>query len=153
MSYVAVKGGSTAIQAAHRLVRKRMRGDPDAPEITPRQICGQMHLGVDRVMAEASLYDANLAAQAMLQAQGDMIEAIFLLRAYRATLTRFLDSMPLAMDTMRVQRRISAAFKDLPGGQQLGRLMTILTDSSAILIAWRQSPKSSLAKPQSRRSP
>ncbi|EGQ63762.1 phosphonate metabolism protein PhnI, partial [Acidithiobacillus sp. GGI-221] len=121
MSYVAVKGGSTAIRAAHRLVRKRMRGDPDAPEITPRQICEQMHLGVDRVMAEASLYDEDLAARAMLQAQGDMIEAIFLLRAYRATLTRFLDSTPLAMDTMRVQRRISAAFKELPGGQQLGQ--------------------------------
>ena len=121
MSYVAVKGGSAAIRAAHRLVHKRMRGDdPDAPEIAPRQICEQMHLGVDRVMAEASLYDTDLAARAMLQAQGDMIEAIFLLRAYRATLTRFLDSTPLTTDTMRVQRRISAAFKDVPGGQQLG---------------------------------
>jgi len=120
MSYVTVKGGSAAIRAAHRLVRKRMRGDPDAPEIAPRQIREQMHLGVDRVMAEASLYDENLAARAMLQAQGDMVEAIFLLRAYRATLTRFLDSTPLAINTMRVQRRISAAFKDLPGGQQLG---------------------------------
>ncbi len=121
MSYVAVKGGTAAIRAAHRLTRKRIRGNPDIPQITPRQIREQMHLGVDRVMAEASLYDEGLAARAILQAQGDMIEAIFLLRAYRATLTRFLDSTPLAMDTMRVQRRISAAFKDLPGGQQLGQ--------------------------------
>ena len=40
-------------------------------------------------MAEASLYDRTLAALAMRQARGDMIEAIFILRAYRTTLPRF----------------------------------------------------------------
>ena len=53
------------------------------------QIVEQLALAVDRVMAEASLYDRTLAALAVKQARGDMIEAIFLLRAYRTTLPRF----------------------------------------------------------------
>ena len=40
-------------------------------------------------MAEGSLYDRELAALAIKQARGDLIEAIFLVRAYRTTLPRF----------------------------------------------------------------
>ena len=39
-------------------------------------------------MAEGSLYDPELAALAIKQARGDLVEAVFLLRAYRATLPR-----------------------------------------------------------------
>ena len=49
-----------------------------------------------------------------------MIEAIFLLRAYRTTLPRFGYSKPVDTSAMRVDRRISATYKDLPGGQLLG---------------------------------
>jgi alpha-D-ribose 1-methylphosphonate 5-triphosphate synthase subunit PhnI len=77
-------------------------------------------LAVDRVMCEGSLYDRELAALAIKQACGDLIEAIFLLRAFRATLPRFGASEPLDTGEMAVRRRISAAFKDLPGGQVLG---------------------------------
>ena len=71
-------------------------------------------------MAEGSLYDRELAALAIKQARGDLIEAIFLLRAFRATLPRFGVSEPIDTGAMAVRRRISAAFKDLPGGQVLG---------------------------------
>jgi alpha-D-ribose 1-methylphosphonate 5-triphosphate synthase subunit PhnI len=71
-------------------------------------------------MAEASLYDERLGALAMHQARGDMIEAIFLLRAYRTTLSRFGLSQPIDTATMRIERRISATYKDIPGGQILG---------------------------------
>jgi alpha-D-ribose 1-methylphosphonate 5-triphosphate synthase subunit PhnI len=71
-------------------------------------------------MNEGSLYDRELAALAIKQARGDLIEAIFLLRAFRATLPRFGASEPLDTSAMTVRRRISAAFKDLPGGQILG---------------------------------
>src|SRR5262249_48246354 len=67
-----------------------------------------------------SLYDRELAALAIKQARGDMIEAIFLLRAFRATLPRFGASQPIDTAAMTVRRRISATFKDLPGGQILG---------------------------------
>ncbi len=40
-------------------------------------------------MSEGSLYDRELAALAIKQARGDLVEAIFLLRAYRTTLPRF----------------------------------------------------------------
>jgi len=118
--YVAVKGGETAIANAHRLLADKRRGDRTLPSITIDQIIEQLGLSVDRVMAEASLYDRSLAALALKQARGDMIEAIFLLRAYRTTLPRFGTSLPVETGAMRVERRVSATYKDLPGGQLLG---------------------------------
>ncbi len=118
--YVAVKGGERAIANAHALLEERRRGDPALPEITLEQISGQLSLAVDRVMAEGSIYDRELAALAIKQAQGDLIEAVFLLRAYRTTLPRFCASRPIETARMFVQRRVSAAFKDMPGGQILG---------------------------------
>ena len=79
--YVAVKGGERAIEAAHRLVAEERRGDPAVPALTTAQITEQLTLAVDRVMAEGSLYDRELAALAIKQARGDLIEAIFLIRA------------------------------------------------------------------------
>ncbi|GAB6036631.1 carbon-phosphorus lyase complex subunit PhnI [Fundidesulfovibrio butyratiphilus] len=116
--YVAVKGGERAIDNAHALLAERRRGD--APELGLDQIMGQMKLAVDRVMAEGNLYDPELAALAVKQAWGDLVEAAFLLRAYRTTLPRLYSSRPVDTAAMAVTRRISAAFKDLPGGQVLG---------------------------------
>ena len=118
--YVAVKGGEKAIANAHKLLADRRRGDRALPSVTIDQIVAQLGLAVDRVMAEASLYDCALAALALKQARGDMIEAIFLLRAYRTTLPRFGTSRPVETGRMRVERRVSATYKDLPGGQLLG---------------------------------
>lgn len=118
--YVAVKGGEQAIENAHRLLAKERRGDPAVPALTVEQIDQQMALAVDRVMTEGSLYDRRLAALAIKQARGDLIEAIFLVRAFRTTLPRFGYAEPLETGRMAVRRRVSAAFKDLPGGQVLG---------------------------------
>jgi alpha-D-ribose 1-methylphosphonate 5-triphosphate synthase subunit PhnI len=118
--YVAVKGGERAIENAHRLLAHERRGDRDVPELSLDQISGQLSLAVDRVMAEGSLYDRELAALAIKQARGDMIEAIFLVRAFRATLPRFGATEPVDTGTMQVRRRISSTFKDIPGGQVLG---------------------------------
>jgi alpha-D-ribose 1-methylphosphonate 5-triphosphate synthase subunit PhnI len=118
--YVAAKGGEKAIAAAHRWLAEERRGDPATPELGVAQIEGQLALGVARVMAEGSLYDPGLAALAIKQARGDLIEAIFLLRAYRTTLPRFGYAAPLDTAAMAVDRRISATFKDIPGGQVLG---------------------------------
>ncbi len=118
--YVAVKGGERAIENAHRLLAAERRGDPEVPELSLTQIAQQLGLAVDRVMTEGSLYDRELAALAVKQSRGDLIEAIFLLRAYRTTLPRLGDEPALDTDRMVVERRISAIFKDLPGGQILG---------------------------------
>src|SRR6516225_4541561 len=118
--YVAVKGGEKAIDSAHRLLAHQRRGDATIAEISPVQIDNQLSLAVDRVMSEGSLYDRALAALAIKQARGDLIEAIFLLRAFRTTCPRFGASEPLDTASMDVRRRISAVFKDLPGGQVLG---------------------------------
>ncbi|SHE95017.1 alpha-D-ribose 1-methylphosphonate 5-triphosphate synthase subunit PhnI [Desulfacinum infernum DSM 9756] len=118
--YVAAKGGEKAIGNAHRFLAERRRGDIRLPEVSVEQIREQLGLAVDRVMAEGSLYDRDLAALAVKQAQGDLVEAAFLLRAYRTTLPRFSPCPVLDTGRMRPLRRISAAYKDLPGGQVLG---------------------------------
>jgi alpha-D-ribose 1-methylphosphonate 5-triphosphate synthase subunit PhnI len=118
--YVATKGGERAIEAAHRWLSEERRGDPAVPELSIAQIREQMSLAVNRVMAEGSLFDPDLAALAIKQARGDLIEAVFLIRAYRTTLPRFGASRPVATDHMAIIRRVSATFKDAPGGQVLG---------------------------------
>ncbi|KGJ04831.1 alpha-D-ribose 1-methylphosphonate 5-triphosphate synthase subunit PhnI [Paracoccus halophilus] len=118
--YVAVKGGERAIDAAHDWLGRAHRGPAEQPALDTAQIRDQMALAVGRVMAEGSLYDPDLAALAIKQARGDLIEAIFLIRAYRTTLPRLGASDPVDTGAMRVKRRVSATFKDIPGGQVLG---------------------------------
>lgn len=118
--YVAVKGGERAIENAHAWLAEERRGDTSVAELSVAQIREQLSLAVNRVMAEGSLYDPDLAALAIKQARGDLIEAIFLIRAYRTTLPRFGSSKPVDTGSMACDRRISATFKDLPGGQVLG---------------------------------
>jgi alpha-D-ribose 1-methylphosphonate 5-triphosphate synthase subunit PhnI len=120
MAYVAVKGGERAISNAHAWLAETRRGDTGLPELQVSQIAEQLGLAVDRVMAEGSCYDRDLAALAIKQAKGDMIEAAFLLRAYRTTLPRFGYAAPVDTGAMRIRRRVSATYKDLPGGQVLG---------------------------------
>jgi len=118
--YVAVKGGERAIDNAHQWLAEERRGDTDIAELSLAQIRAQLSLAVNRVMAEGSLYDPDLAALAIKQSRGDLIEAIFLIRAYRTTLPRIGHSNPVETGEMSCDRRISATFKDLPGGQVLG---------------------------------
>lgn len=119
MGYVAVRGGEEAIECAEKLLRYQRLKNGERP-LTVEQIEKQMYLAVDRVMGEGSLYAPELAALAIKQAAGDTMEASFILRAYRTTKPRFDCSIPEATKEMRIVRRISAAFKNIPGGQILG---------------------------------
>ena len=118
--YVAVKGGERAIEASWRMLDTARRGDLAQAELSIAQIREQMRLAVSRVMTEGSVYDEELAALAIKQAAGDLVEAIFLLRAYRTTLPRLGYTRPIDTERMEIHRRISATFKDVPGGQVLG---------------------------------
>ncbi len=138
MGYVAVKGGTQAVLNAEQLVEYfRVRGKSEP--ISVEQIQDQMRLSVDRAMGEGALYAPELAALALKQSEGDALEASFLLRAYRSTVPRLDYSLPIEGVRMRPLRRISATFKDIPGGQLLGptrdyqlRLLnTLLTHESS----------------------
>ena len=119
MGYVAVQGGIAAIEASERLSRYlRLQGD-SAP-LTVSQIQEQLGALVDRVMSEGGLYSPFHAALALKQTKGEPVEASFFVRAYRSTLRRMTDSLPIRTDRMRILRRISSAFKTIPGGQVLG---------------------------------
>lgn len=124
MSYVAIKGGAQAIAAAERLCEllrsEEVLDDTAAQPLPVRSIRHQLRLLVDRVMSEGSLYYPDLAALAVKQCQGDTLEAAFALRAWRSTRPRLIITPPQQTAQMRLIRRISAAFKDVPGGQCLG---------------------------------
>lgn len=120
MGYAAARGGLDAIEAAENLVRRK-RLNADCDWVTPDQIVGRFRLAVDRVMGEAGLWEEELAAIAIRQAEGDLIEAVHLLRSYRSTLPRFAYSEVTDADELRVIRRIVPAFRNPPGPQLLGR--------------------------------
>ena len=118
MGYVAVKGGSNAIAASiERLAFERLKR---GTVLRPEQIRAGMRGLVDQVMSEASLYSESIAALAIKQAEGSPEESVFILRAFRSTLPRIHYAHTIRSETMRIERRISATFKDIPGGQILG---------------------------------
>ncbi len=118
MGYVAVTGGQDAIDASIDLLRQyRCAGDrPVDIEV----LKNRMGLLIDRIMSEAGLYAPDYAALALKQCEGSPEEAVFLLRAYRSTLQRNYESRTVLSENMHIRRRISSAFKDIPGGQMLG---------------------------------
>ncbi|MCL1905590.1 MAG: carbon-phosphorus lyase complex subunit PhnI [Clostridiales bacterium] len=118
MAYVAVSGGKEAIEKSIELLDFYRSGTDK--DIDVEAIENKLSLLVDRVMGEASLYAKMYAALALKQCEGSMEEAVFLLRAYRSTLTRNYYTDVVNAKDMRVLRRISAAFKDITGGQMLG---------------------------------
>lgn len=119
MGYIAARGGTTAILNAEQLVEyMRLQGGSTPLSLT--QIRDQLRHAVGRAMNEGALYAPLLAALAVKQAEGDSIEASFLLRAYRSTLSRIMPTLPASGTEIRCLRRISASFKDIPGGQMLG---------------------------------
>ncbi|MDK2780967.1 MAG: alpha-D-ribose 1-methylphosphonate 5-triphosphate synthase subunit PhnI [Trichococcus sp.] len=118
MGYVAVKGGQEAIaQSNLGLAYARIKG---GRVLDVKDILAGMRPLVDQVMSESSLYDEQLAALAIKQAGGSMEEAVFLMRAHRSTLSRLYYTTTSSTKGMFVERRISASFKDIPGGQLLG---------------------------------
>ncbi len=117
MAYVATRGGERAIEQSERLFRS------DMGQINQARVAELRHALpylVDRVMGEASLYDEDLAALALAQTGGELYEAVLLLRAWRTTQPRLSVAGPIQQKDLFTHRRISAAFKDIPGGQVLG---------------------------------
>lgn len=119
MGYVAVTGGTQAIEAANKLVHY-YRLKNAKTELKVAEIESQLRLLIDKVMGEGGLYAPSYAALALKQAEGDPAEAAFLLRAYRSTVPRNFYSETVEPKQMRVIRRISSSFKDIPAGQILG---------------------------------
>ena len=117
MGYVAVSGGEQAIAASLDLLEeRRLSGGAVSPELI-RDALPEL---VEQVQSEGSLWAPDVAALAVKQARGSVEEAVFLMRAWRSTLERLYVSRVIDTSEMRVDRRISAAFKDVEGGQVLG---------------------------------
>jgi len=119
MGYVAVKGGTEAIHNASELAEfYRVRGNTAPIEL--QQIRTQMRLAIDKVMGEGGIYAPEYAAITLKQSEGDVFEAAFILRAFRTTLQRNYYSEIISTREMFVRRKISASFREIPGGQILG---------------------------------
>ncbi len=119
MGYVAVKGGMEAIKQSRKLI-EYFRLKSKTPPIEIEQIKNQFRLGIDKIMGEGSFYSTEYGALALKQAEGDVLEAAFILRAFRATLSRNYYSDVISTSEMQIIRRISASFREIPGGQVLG---------------------------------
>lgn len=122
MGYVAAKGGLDAIRAAEELVRRR-RNAGASPWLETGQLTERLRLAVDRVMGEGGLWAPELAARALRQAEGDVIEASHLVRAFRSTLPRLAYTPPVPADDLTILRRIVPAYRNPPGPQLLGRTL------------------------------
>ncbi|OKS87150.1 carbon-phosphorus lyase complex subunit PhnI [Mucilaginibacter polytrichastri] len=119
MGYVAVKGGTDAIHNSQQLVEFYRLKDATTP-LDIKQIRTQLRMAVDKVMGEGGVYAPEYAAIALKQAEGEVFEAAFILRAFRATLQRKYYSEAINTREMFVRRKISASFREIPGGQILG---------------------------------
>jgi alpha-D-ribose 1-methylphosphonate 5-triphosphate synthase subunit PhnI len=117
MAYVATRGGENAIQQSEQLYHDLR--EPVTPAFI-RMVTETMPYLVDRVMSEAGLYAPELAALALAQSGGDLYESVLLLRAYCSTQPRLAYAQPVQSADLFTLRRISAAFKEIPGGQILG---------------------------------
>ena len=118
MGYVAVSGGEQAIAASLDLLeRERVAGGRSIDPVLIEQVLPH---AVEQVQSEGSVWAPDVAAVALKQAAGSIEEAVFLVRAYRSTLERLYTSRAMDTRAMHVERRISAAFKDIDGGQILG---------------------------------
>jgi alpha-D-ribose 1-methylphosphonate 5-triphosphate synthase subunit PhnI len=121
MGYVAIKGGGVAIKGSLEAIEalRAAEGEQGVP-LSLSAIENQLRLLTSRIVSEGGLYHPRLAALAIKQMQGDTLEAAFALRAYRSTKPRLMSTSVQETSRMRVIRRISSAFKDIPGGQMLG---------------------------------
>lgn len=122
MGYVAIKGGEQAIAGAAEATEWLRTAGAETHEspLTISQLQHQLHYLHSSVLSEGGLYDEELAALAIKQSLGDPLEAAFYLRAHRCTQPRLLETPPLDTAEMHLIRRISAAFREVPGGQMLG---------------------------------
>jgi alpha-D-ribose 1-methylphosphonate 5-triphosphate synthase subunit PhnI len=122
MGYSAARGGLDAILAAEELMRAKRDGG-SSPPLGIDQVTERLNLAVDRVMGEAGLWAPELAARALRQAEGDIIEAAHLLRAYRSTRMRLAQPVTVHADELEILRRIVPAYRVPPGPQLLGRTL------------------------------
>jgi len=121
MAYVAIQGGAEAIRQSGRLMEHlRTEQGADGRPVAIEDIKHQLHSLHSRILSESGLYHEDLAALALKQTMGDPLEASFALRAYRSTRPRNVETETHHTESLRLVRRISASFKDIPGGQMLG---------------------------------
>lgn len=117
MAYYAIKGGEDAIKNSLHYYSNKNEA---AMNISDENIISGLSFSIDKVMSEGSLYSKKLAAKAIKRSAGDLLNASFFLRAHRSTCQRVGIAKEINVENMRIERRISSAFKDIEGGQILG---------------------------------
>ncbi len=120
MGYAVIKGGQKAREASEKINDLFRLMEAQDEILSSELIENQLRFAVYKVMSEGSLYAPKLAALAVKQSEGDLIEAAFVLRSVCTTFRRWGYSQPVDPSKMRIIRRTSSTFKDVPGGQYLG---------------------------------
>ena len=117
MAFYAIKGGEEAIKNSLSYYNDYSK---EQNNINDEDLINTLTFSIDKVISEASLYSKKLAAKAIKRSAGDLLNASFFLRAHRSTCQRIGTAKELDVNDMKLQRRISSAFKDIKGGQLLG---------------------------------
>ncbi|PHR72641.1 MAG: phosphonate metabolism protein [Arcobacter sp.] len=117
MAFYAIKGGEEAIKNSLSYYNDYSK---EQNNINDEDLINTLTFSIDKVISEASLYSKKLAAKAIKRSAGDLLNASFFLRAHRSTCQRIGIAKELDVNNMKLQRRISSAFKDIKGGQLLG---------------------------------
>lgn len=73
----------------------------------------------EQLCAEAGLWDTVAARRALHQSQGDLAAAVSMLRVWAATQPHVAPA-PVAAADVAIERRLSSAYPQVPGGQWLG---------------------------------
>jgi len=115
VGYTTVADRSEAVDAAAALAAPCTIDGGDET----RAFVGRYPLLVDHIGAEAGIVEPLLCARALLQAQGDIVRAVSLVRAWAATLPRLANTR-VQITELRAERRITPAFSQPRGGQYLG---------------------------------
>lgn len=133
VGYAIIKGGHKAREESEKINDLFRLAEANGQSLAPVTIEKQLRFAVYKVMSEGSLYAPELAALAIKQAEGDLIEATFIMRSICTTFRRWGYSEPVDTAKMRIIRRTSSSFKDVPGGQYLGPTR----DYTLRLLRWK----------------
>jgi alpha-D-ribose 1-methylphosphonate 5-triphosphate synthase subunit PhnI len=117
MAYYAIKGGEEAIKNSLNFYNDTTL---EAQKISDEDVIKSFIYATDKVISEGALYSKKLAARSIKRSAGDLLNASFLLRAHRSSCQRIGICKELDVNSMRLIRRVSSAFKDIEGGQLLG---------------------------------
>lgn len=114
MGYVAIKGGEKAIKHAISFYDKFL------DFFENEGIDKKNFFVIQEILSESSLYSTNVTTNIFHKIGGDKFASSFFMRSFRSSCNNINGKRAIDVNKLRIIRKISSAFKNVPGGQILG---------------------------------